>query len=444
MSVIESWLRTFGGLSDKLHQNKLTEMTYDVMLGKISRSATCIAISREVAAATLSTTDIHVCSVFRRLWNNGGNHVTADGRWVVPYTPIGDCSNTEFAAKVAALDRNDATVLDPPTLYRIEQLAGTDETTNFYRKAAKELIAGRNNVRLGKSSLEKIIAALVGVKQCNFRGNDFPAIEFLTTTQVTTYIPLPTGNPTRPASAVPHPTKPGVFCTAKLVATAAVINPAFVEQAMAMHGAATQALDPKLTAAIDGYYQAMGPGNLEYLNKMADRKDFGWPLAVCPNKDKPFVEIMARKPEDSVGITVKDPKWGHKEQDPDLWVPLHAAKADMTASVRPASSPFAPPDCPTPLMAPDPLPPQPTVPRRVLHGREQDGALCARIKPLRQAPEGPLGRGLQPRRPAPQVYSAVAAAVARTGRSRHPARRRCDGQPWLWRQPGADPGQHRL
>ena len=351
VSIIEKWLKSFGELPDALRQPKLVEMTYEISIGKsATRPVTCIAVSRPFVSATLSTTDINVCSVFQELWNNGGNHVLADGRWVIPYSPVGDhTTNADFAAHVASLQHDDALVLDPEHVYRIENLTGTDTGTKFYHDKATQMIAGRNNVRLGATSLAKCVDALV-VKQTNFRGEEYTAIEFKTATQVVAMKPLPKTNPTRPASAVAHPTERGVYCTAMTWASAAVINPAFVAKATEKLGAATQALDPKMVEALDGYYQAMGPGDTEYLEKMA-ASGIGWPLAVSPNRDKTFVEIPVSRPAECGGISLPDPNYSQGADDPDIWVPEHAAKEDMTQTVRPVP-PHSPRSRPASLTPP--------------------------------------------------------------------------------------------
>ena len=335
VSIIEKWLKSFGEMQDALRQPRLAEMTYEISIGKsATRPVTCIAVSRPFVSDSLSTTDINVCSVFQELWNNGGNHVLADGRWVIPYSPVGDnVSNADFASHIAALPHDDAIVLDPEHVYRVEQLSATDQTTKFYHDMAVRMISGRNQVRLGATSLAKNVDALV-IKQARFRGEEYPAIEFQTATQVVALKPLPKNNPTRPSNAVPHPTEQGVHCTGKKFASAAIINPAFVAKANEL-GTATQALDPKMVEALDGYYQAMGPGDTEYLEKMA-ASDVGWPLAVSPNRDKTFIEIPAVPPADSAGISLQDLHYGQGTDDPDEWIPEHAAEEDTTNTVRPA------------------------------------------------------------------------------------------------------------
>lgn len=334
VSVIEKWLKSYGELPDRLHQSKLVEMSYEVPIGKLTRPVTCIAVSRPWASEILSTTDINVCSVAQDLWNKGGNLVLADGRWVIPYSPVGEAtSNADFAAHIASLDKNDAIVLDPDMVYRIEELTATDATTTDYVKKAKEIIAGRNHVRLGKTSLQKNCDALVGVKRAKFRGEHYPALAFMTATQVLALKSLPVDNPTRPSNAVVHPTEQGRYCTAKTLASAVIINPAFVKKATEMQGATRQALDSKMAEALDGYCQAMGPGDAAYLKKRA-ASDVGWPIAVSPTKDQAFIEIPVRDPAESRGIVTQDPNYGRGGHDPDVWVPKNAAKEDKTKTVR--------------------------------------------------------------------------------------------------------------
>jgi hypothetical protein len=334
VSVIEKWLKSYGELPDRLHQSKLVEVTYEILIGKLTRPVTCIAVSRPWASEVLSTTDLHVCSVAQDLWIKGGRHVMADGRWVIPYTPAGDgASNADFATHVASLDHDDAIVLDPEAVYRIEELSATDATTRFYRNKAKEVIAGRHQMRLSATSLGKNFDALVGVKQTKFRGEYYPALAFRPATQTMALKPLPADNPTRPDNAVKHPTEPGQYCTAKTFASAAIINPEFVKKATAMQCTTRQALDPKMVEALDGYFQAMGPGSTAHLKKMAE-SDVGWPIAVSPTKDTNFIEIPVRDPAASRGIVTQDPNYGSTTSNDDGWVPTNAAKKDRSKTVR--------------------------------------------------------------------------------------------------------------
>ena len=309
------------------------------------------------------------------LWINGGSHVMPDGRWVIPYSPVDNSvSNADFATHVASLEHDDAIVLDPEAVYRIEELTATDATTtNTSRTPRRSLRAetrcGLDRLRCrrtltpwSESSRQSFAASTTPLSPSGRRRRPLPSSRCRPTT------------PTRPASAVP-PDGTGAVLHGQDNCISGRYQPEFVKEVTEEQRTARGRRSiPKWSTRLTATFRPWARAASRTQEDVGERR--GVANAVSPTKDTNYIEIPVRDPAVSRGIVTQDPNYGRIASNDDGWVPTDAAKKDRLKTVRrppPGPSqrtrhseltPVLPhhsitPSTPPPLPLPPRLPPPP-------------------------------------------------------------------------------------